>query len=73
MSIHAVAVDTDGAIVFLDTETGERWNSQEFYSAEDIAASDFAQEYPQRFEDDYLKGDDAAREAFITDAVDFGI
>lgn len=37
-------------------------------TAEDIATSDFAMEFPQRYEDDYLRGDEPAREAFISDA-----
>lgn len=40
-------------------------------TAENIATCDFAMEFPQRYEDDYLKGDDAARFAFILDAISF--
>lgn len=38
-----------------------------------VALSDFADEYPSRFEDDYVLGDAAAREAFASDALDFAL
>lgn len=37
----------------------------------DVALSDFADEFPQRFVDDYVLGDSSAREAFASDARDF--
>lgn len=37
----------------------------------EVALSTFADEYPQRFEDDYLFGPDSVREAFISDVRDF--
>lgn len=37
----------------------------------EVALSDFADEYPSRFEDDYVLGDEAAREAFAFDALAF--
>ena len=40
-------------------------------TAEDIATGDFAMEFPQRYEDDYLHGDAAARDGFIRDAVEY--
>lgn len=40
-------------------------------TAEEIISSAFALEFPQRTEDDYLRGDDAAREAFISDVAAF--
>lgn len=36
-----------------------------------VALSDFADEYPSRFEDDYILGDKSARDAFASDALDF--
>ena len=36
-----------------------------------VALSDFADEYPSRFEDDYVLGDSSAREAFASDALAF--
>lgn len=34
-----------------------------------VALSDFADEFPSRFEDDYVLGDSSAREAFASDAL----
>lgn len=40
-------------------------------TAEDILSSEFTEEYPQRYEDDYLRGDESARDAYIGDVWDW--
>lgn len=42
-------------------------------TAEEIATSEFALEFPQRYEDDYLRGDASARAAFISDVEEWSL
>lgn len=39
----------------------------------DVMLSDFADEFPSRFEDDYILGDAAGRDAFASDCRDFAL